>query len=133
MDRHRDNGGPAGRSAIDQDSVLDSHRYNRAEPIMKLSDKQRQELFDALRERYHGRIKELDEIVVDDIDRIDPVVARWLSEPSQRESVLEKALRDLLDDPYWQKRIACVESGFGTATEYGQVVLRALEALGNQS
>ncbi len=98
---------------------------------MKLSDKQRQELFDALRDpelpeaASVDAIGQLDEIIAQDIDRIEPIIARWLS----KQSGLEKALRGLLADPYWQKRIACVENGFGTATEYGQVVLRALEAL----
>ncbi len=98
---------------------------------MKLSDKQRQELFDALRDpelpeaASVDAIGQLDEIIAQDIDRIEPIIARWLS----KQSLLEKALQDLLADPYWQKRIACVENGFGTATEYGQVVLRAQEAL----
>ena len=47
----------------------------------------------------------------------------------QREQELREALAGLLNDPYWQKRIASVEQGFGTATEYGKIVERARAAL----
>ena len=40
-----------------------------------------------------------------------------------------RALKFMLDDPYWQKRCAAADSGFGTSTPYGQQTISARTAL----
>ena len=59
------------------------------------------------------------------VDELEALLAAL----EQREQELREALAGLLNDPYWQKRIASVEQGFGTATEYGKIVERARAAL----
>jgi hypothetical protein len=48
------------------------------EEIMKFTDAQRQELFDALN-KPNRTIQELAEVVVADIDLIEPIICRWLT------------------------------------------------------
>lgn len=65
---------------------------------MKLSEAQRQELFDAMMGPPRVRIKELEEIVTVDIDRIQPIVEKWFDKYESALAVAESFMTGFEDD-----------------------------------